>query len=50
MPADVAPVMRVWKTNSETLASVMPRPVKKLWARKPLASWDGGSRSAMNAR
>ena len=50
VPADVAPEMRVWKMNSETLANVMPRPVKKLWARKPLASWDGGSRSAMNAR
>ena len=39
MPASVAPVIRLWKTNSETLASVMPKPVKKLCARNPLASW-----------
>jgi hypothetical protein len=25
IPAFVAPVMRLWKTNSETLARVMPR-------------------------
>jgi len=50
MPASVAPVMKDWKTNSETLASVMPKPVKKLCARKPLASCWGGSLSAMNAR
>ena len=46
MPASVAPVMKDWKTNSETLASVMPKPVKKLCARKPLASCCGGSLSA----
>ena len=50
MPADVAPPMMCWKTNSEMFASVMPNPVKKLCARKPLASWEGGSLSAMNAR
>ena len=50
MPASVAPVMKDWKTNSETLASVMPKPVKKLCARKPLASCCGGSLSAMKAR
>ena len=50
MPALVAPSISCWKTYSEMLASVMPRPVKKDWARKPLPSWDGGSLSAMNAR
>ena len=50
MPASVAPTISVWKMNSETLASVMPNPVKKLCARKPLASCCGGSLSAMNAR
>jgi hypothetical protein len=28
-PASVAPVMKDWKTNSETLASVMPKPAKE---------------------
>src|SRR5215204_3058716 len=50
MPADVAPSITVWKKNSETLARVIPKPVKKLCARNPLASCDGGSLSAMNAR
>jgi hypothetical protein len=42
--------MSFWKMNREMLASVIPKPVKKLWARNPLASCDGGSLSAMNAR
>jgi hypothetical protein len=50
MPASVPPVISFWKTYSETLASVMPRPVKKLWVRKPRASCDLGSLSARNAR
>ena len=44
------PGMTCWNTNSDTLARVMPRPAKKDWARKPLASCDGGSLSEMNAR
>ena len=50
IPDSVAPEMNFWKTNSEMLASVMPRPVKNDWARNPLPSWDGGSLSAMKAR
>jgi hypothetical protein len=50
MPASVAPTISVWKMNSETLARVMPKKLKKLCARKPLASCCGGSLSAMNAR
>ena len=42
--------MNFWKTKSEMLANVMPRPVKNDWARNPLPSCDGGSLSAMKAR
>ena len=38
------------KTKSDTLASVIPSPVKKLCVRKPLACCSGGRRSAMKAR
>ena len=50
MPASVPPVMIFWNTQRETLASVMPSPVKKLWVRNPRASWDFGSLSARKAR
>jgi hypothetical protein len=30
IPAPVSPVMVCWKTNSDTFASVIPSPVKKL--------------------
>jgi hypothetical protein len=42
--------MTFWNTKRDRLASVMPRPVKKLWVRKPRASWASGSLSARNAR
>src|SRR6476469_6711314 len=42
IPDAVAPEMNFWKTKSEMLANVMPRPVKNDWARNPLPSWDGG--------
>ena len=50
MPAAVPPVMSDWNTNRDTFANVMPSIVKNDWARKPLPTWEGGSRSAMKAR
>jgi hypothetical protein len=50
MPALVPPTISFWKKNSEKLASVTPRPVKKLCMRKPRASCESGSLSAMKAR
>ena len=50
MPAPVPRPKIHWKKEMDRLASVMPRPVKKDCARKPLPSWDGGSLSAMKAR
>ena len=46
----VSPLIQRWKKKSERFARVMPRPVKKLCVRKPMARWDGGSLSAMKAR
>jgi len=50
MPAAVPPVMIFWKTKSETFASVMPKPVKKLYGEEAAGELDAGSLSAMKAR
>jgi len=50
MPAAVVPARIFSNTNSDRLASVIPRPVKNDWVRNPLASWASLSLSARNAR
>ena len=46
----VLPIKIIGKINKETLASVCPKPVKKLWAWKPVGCCVASNLSAMKAR